>query len=418
MHSEYQPAKSQSTGKRSVRTSVSGTVPFLADRSDRETGTPRGAGAPVSLLAQKNSIPVCVESPIPDPAADPYLFIQGNKSHTAHSIGVDELSPSDNQDDHKQRLVKYAQAHKRTLEMSKWILEHVVAPGEMHLAKLGPESTLYHDRKKKLTDKKLLATDLKTCGDYLIFRDYYTVKQIRLHGMTSCKKHLLCPLCAIRRGAKSTKAYLDRLEVIQAAQTGLKAFLVTFTVKNGEDLKERYNHLQNSMKKYNLRRSNANTSKKHLPVEGNKALGAVWSYEFKRGAGSGIWHPHAHAIWLCRETPDQLQLRKEWQEITGDSHIVDVTPFEDQGDVVGGFLEVFKYAVKFSDMPLADNYHGYQVLNGRRLVASLGLFRGVVIPEKMTDDELEKLPYYEHFYRYMTKGYKLQKSKHNDGLPF
>src|SRR3546814_1097214 len=48
-------------------------------------------------------------------------------------------------------------------------------------------------------------------------------------------------------------------------------------------------------------------------------------------------------------------LSEQWKKITGDSFIVDVTPFHDQDDVITGFLEVFKYAVKFSDLPLADN---------------------------------------------------------------
>lgn len=333
-------------------------------------------------------------------------------------MGIDELAPSTDNKEHQERIDKYAKAHKRTLAMSNWIKEKIVAPGEIHLGNIPREDHRYPTYQKKLVDKKLLATDLRTCGDYLIFRDYYTAKQIRLHGMTSCKKHLLCPLCAIRRGAKSTQAYLDRLNIIKQAHGQIRAFLVTFTVKNGDDLRERYNHLQTSMKNYNLKRSRANTSARHPKVEGNKALGAVWSYEFKRGSGSGIWHPHAHAIWLCYDTPDQKQLRKEWAEITGDSHIVDVTAFKDQEDIVGGFLEVFKYAVKFSDMPLEDNYHGFQVLHGRRLVASSGLFRGVVIPEALTDDPLEQLPYFEHFYRYYAKGYKLKKTTHNDGLPF
>lgn len=311
----------------------------------------------------------------------PNMFIQGNKSHTSLSMRVCEASEASNTIDHQDRLQKYALAHKRAILMSNWIREN---------------------RSEK--NEKLLSTLLKDCGDYLIFRNYHTVNQIRLHGMTSCKKHILCPLCAIRRGAKSVKAYLDRLEVIKQSHRQIKAFLVTFTVKNGEDLQERYQHLQTSMKRYNLRRSNANGKGKHLPVEANKALGAVWSYEFKRGSGSGIWHPHAHAIWLCYDTPDQDKLRKEWQEITGDSHIVDVTPFSNQDDVVNGFLEVFKYAVKFSDMPLADNWHGYEVLNGRRLVASFGLFRGVQIPESMIDEPLEDLPYIELFYRYMPNG--------------
>jgi hypothetical protein len=295
---------------------------------------------------------------------------------------VCEASEPNTMAEHSLRLKKYAMAHKRAVDMSNWIKENRLEKNE-----------------------KLLATLLKDCGDYLIFRNYHTVNQIRLHGMTSCKKHILCPLCAIRRGAKSVKAYLDRLEVIKQAHGQIKAFLVTFTVKNGEDLQERYQHLQKSMKRYNLKRSDANANKKNLTVEANKALGAVWSYEFKRGSGSGIWHPHAHAIWLCYDTPDQDQLRKEWQAITGDSHIVDVTPFHNQDDLVGGFLEVFKYAVKFSDMPLADNWHGYEVLNGRRLVASFGLFRGVDVPESMTDEPIESLPYIELFYRYIPGGF-------------
>jgi hypothetical protein len=310
-------------------------------------------------------------------------LIHGNNSSTPPveplSERVSESPDNSAAKDHKARLERYALAHKRAVLMSEWI----------------------HQNKKK---QKPLIANLTECGDRLTFRAYYTVQQIKLHAMHSCKKHILCPLCAIRRGAKSTSAYLDRLEVIKQAHPNIKAFLVTFTVKNGPKLKERYEHLQTSMKKYNLKRSRANTSGKHLPVEANKALGAVWSYEFKIGEGSGLWHPHAHAVWLCYDTPDQEQLRKEWQAITGDSYIVDVTEFHNQADIVGGFLEVFKYALKFSDMPLDQNWHGYEVLHGRRLVSSFGLFRGVEIPESLTDEPLENLPYVELFYRYMTGG--------------
>jgi hypothetical protein len=56
---------------------------------------------------------------------------------------------------------------------------------------------------------------LSECGDYLAFRHYFTIDKVRLHGASFCMKHLLCPLCAIRRGSKALKAYLDRWEVIQ-----------------------------------------------------------------------------------------------------------------------------------------------------------------------------------------------------------
>lgn len=284
------------------------------------------------------------------------------------------------------RLSRYSMAHHRALDMADYIRTAFAGKKKINGLK---DSTF-----------DLLAAQLEKCGSYLLFRDYFQAGKIRLHSMISCRKHMLCPLCAVRRGAKSVKAYLDRLEIIQQEKPGLKAYLVTFTVKNGEDLLERYNHIQGSIRVYHQQRVQASYGKRS-PVEANKAAGSVWSYEFKRGKGSGLWHPHVHAIWLCEEVPDQVEIRKEWKAITGDSHIVDVTPFHDQNDVTGGFLEVFKYALKFSDMPLDQNWEGYSVLSGRRLVGSFGCFRGVQVPESMTDECLDDEPYVELFYRFV-----------------
>ena len=70
-----------------------------------------------------------------------------------------------------------------------------------------------------------------------------------------------------------------------------------------------------------------------------------------------------------------------------------------------------KYALKFADLPLADNWQAYRDLSNRRLVDSFGLLRGVVVPEELTDEPLEGLPYVEYFYRWMPKGYSLQRGK-------
>ena len=291
------------------------------------------------------------------------------------------------------RLDRYSKAHRRALAMSDYATE--LAANSV--------SKFSQDEVRKLAQR------LQSCGEYLLFRDYYTVGKVRLHAARFCKKHLLCPLCAIRRGAKMVKAYLDRLEVIKAERPNLKAYLVTLTVKNGPDLLERYTHLQRSVHKLHKTRTG-----KGQYSEACKADGAVWSFEFKRGANSKEWHPHMHAVWLAEEEPDKFELSKQWKAITGDSFIVDVTPFHDQEDVVSGFLEVFKYAVKFSDLPMEDNWHGYQVLAGKRLIASFGAFRAVEIPESLTDEPLDELPYIEHLYRYFAEaGY----SRVNDHKP-
>ena len=85
-----------------------------------------------------------------------------------------------------------------------------------------------------------VAQRVSTCGDYLVFRHFYTIDQVKLHGARLCLKHLLCKLCAIRRGAKYLAAYLQRFELLRAENPRLRAYLVTLTVKDGDDLKERF----------------------------------------------------------------------------------------------------------------------------------------------------------------------------------
>ena len=242
------------------------------------------------------------------------------------------------------------------------------------------------------------------CGDYLVFRHYFTVNRVKLHGASLCRKHLLCPLCAIGRGAKALKAYLDRWEAIQAAKPHLRPFLVTLTVKDGDDLAERFNHLHKSQRELWKRKQRGRGS----PLDGVE--GAVWSYEIKRGSGSGLWHPHLHMIALAEHQPDAHELAREWLNITGDSFIVDVRPIS-QYDPASGFIEVFKYAVKFSDQPPQDTVHAWVTLAGKRLLASSGCFRGVEVPEDLMDDSegLQDLPFVTLFYRYLrgAGGYSL-----------
>ena len=283
------------------------------------------------------------------------------------------------------RLDRYGRAHRRALHMSNYAQDQ----GDV-----------------KLSDK------LRHCGHWLNFRHYYTVDKVRLHAADFCKKHLLCPLCAIRRGAKYLKAYTDKLSVVQSQNAGLKAFLVTLTVKDGADLSERFRHLRDAMKRMTQARRNYLMAPDKRPhVEFAKALGGVHSIEFKRGKNSGLWHPHVHMVWLCHESPDQKKLSEEWLKLTGDSFIVDVRPFHDQNDVVSGFMEVFKYALKFSELPLADNWDAFITLSGKRLVDAFGLLRGVEVPDELTDEPLDDLPFIDLFYQYFDKcGYSLMKA--------
>lgn len=251
-----------------------------------------------------------------------------------------------------------------------------------------------------LPQHQAMAKTVKGCGNYLLFRHFFTVDVVKLHAASFCRKHLLCPLCAIRRGAKALAAYLDRFEAIKRTSAHLRPFLVTLTVKDGPDLRERFQHLHKSQRELWKRKQRGRGSVLDC------VQGAVWSYEVKRGQGSGLWHPHLHMIALSASAPDAEKLASEWHDITGDSFIVDVRPIS-QDDPASGFVEVFKYAVKFSDQEPADTVHAWETLAGKRLLGSAGCFRGVDIPEDLTDDpgDYLGLPYVDLLFRYLRGGY-------------
>ena len=291
-------------------------------------------------------------------------------------LGIESLS---------YKLQRYAGGKNRALDMAKYITNFHTGKGNAHRPTC------------EQSENKRLVAELESCASYLVFKNYYTINEVRLHAMKSCRKHLLCPFCAMRRGAKYLQAYLDRLAVVTAQNPRLRAYFVTVTIKNTESLEQGYTHLRNAMRKMMKQRSNALRGQKQ--VEFAKALGAVHSIEFKRGSGSGLWHPHAHMIWLCEIPPDAHKLSQEWLSLTGDSYIVDVR--ECYGEtLVDAFMEVFKYALKFTALPFADNWLAYQTLKGKRLIDSFGCLKGVEVPEKLTDDDLDE-PYLLMLYRFI-----------------
>lgn len=301
------------------------------------------------------------------------------------------------------RIERYSNAKGRQLE----IVKHLrgLANGKIQ------ESKTYTK-----IDYNKLSSKLGCCGNYLVFHQYYTIDKVRLAKASTCKDHLVCNLCAIRRGAKQVQAYLGRFTEIMANNPHLVPYFVTLTVKNGHDFSERFNHLQSSVK--SLLKSRRNFKSRGTGFnEFCKLEGAVYSYELTHSKKHG-WHPHLHMVVLVNKNdlvdfdpkrPKQSKLSKDWLSITGDSFIVDSRPI--LGDPAEGFCEVFKYALKYSSMSIDNNLTAYSYLKGKRLQGSFGEFRGVKVPNDSTDDLLSNLPYIELFYKYTKAGYSLKTTK-------
>jgi plasmid rolling circle replication initiator protein Rep len=255
---------------------------------------------------------------------------------------------------------------------------------------------------------------LRNCHSWMMFRDYFTTGKIKLSATNSCNNHLLCPLCAIRRAGRALKTYYGKYEECLRQNPKLRIYYVVLTIKNGHNLEERYNHLQKCVRKLITLRSDALKAKK-----GNKknayaldssladvAAGA-YSFEIKRGENSGQWHPHVNLLILTDQKLNYKKFHQDWRAITGDSTNLNIE-LKENGDKKA-FAEIFKYAMKFSEMEFQDTFTAWETLLGKRLFGCFGDFWGLKVSEdsEITDD----MPFIELFYTY--QGGKYRKSTQN-----
>lgn len=326
------------------------------------------------------------------------------------------------------RLARYTPARHRSLQMA------------TYLDGLDTRSAVAGSFKiRKISD------DLRGCGSWLEFQDFAPagLDESRLVSAYFCSRFRLCPLCAIRRSAKWIRHLLPRMQTVIAdyrRHTPTATLqLVTWTVRDGRSLRRRLEHLRASWQTLQQRRRlylswcNTRRGKPRAFTELAHADGILFSFEVKRGKGSGSWHPHIHAVVIAPHLLDQTAMRAEWESITRDSFMVDVRPFYSQSlfehsdqysrddieEALGNDLaEVAKYALKFQDLSIRDNWRAEHVLYGKRLRGSIGVFRGVDPDPSLLDDPLDMadLPFVLRIAQWEGDSYRTRTNNNPDVL--
>ena len=259
---------------------------------------------------------------------------------------------------------------------------------------------------------------MERCGIWLWFRHYVLSDEVRLHKGCYCNRRRLCQFCALRYGGKLLRDLTDRVGSLLEGPEGddLWPCLVTVTVKDGEDLAERLGHLRGGLRKLNERARKLRNMGRGRPSEFVKAVGRFGSIEIKRGKRSGLWHPHSHSVVLASDIIDQDELSRQWLEITGDSHVVDVRPLHcvETGEVtlerlLNDLCEVCKYTLKFADMAPVDIWNAYLVTKGKHLHESYGSLIFTAAErrrlEQQNDDPLDE-PFIDYLYQYADGEYQ------------
>ena len=338
------------------------------------------------------------------------MDIYENRQETKNPL-LSEILADDATEGHSKRLSRYAAAKARQLQVVDYIVQQNV-----------------------ISDKPLLVKEHKAldeCGGFLVFRHYYQLDKYRMLAGCTCKKHLLCALCAIRRAAKCVAVFSEKINHVTLGQE-YDTLLITLTIKNGSDLAERYNHLQGSFKKLLQKRKNALKAKPTQDTLLKHVSGAIYSYEVTI-SDDGEYHPHMHMIALVPKGVFSYQKRtikkkvvsvavdlwsglvEDWQEITGDSKIVDVRKIENEEDQISALVETFKYALKFSEMDVETQVACYLVLKSRRMIGSMGALFGVKLPENLNDELLPgEEKYVDLVYQYSGLNFGYQLTSHGE----
>ena len=313
------------------------------------------------------------------------------KAHISDTLAGDEIQAlqSADADQHRDRITRFG------------ILKHRSKLQEQFL---WTQVDFQSEGENEISNKALkAATKLKGCGQFLLFKNFYTIDQIKLSKFHVCGQHLLCPMCAGIRAARSMNRYLQRIDEIMRQNRKLKPVLITLTVKNGEDLQERFEHLTGSFRTL-LSRYRDYKKKGRGFNQFCKIDGGFYTTEYTFNKTTNQWHPHIHIFALINDWIDQEELAETWHEITLDSYIVDVRRVKKSKDkgYSEGVAEVCKYALKFSDLSLENTWDAFLTLKGKRLTGSFGSMHGVKISEKAVDEmPLEDLPYMEMLYRFV-----------------
>ena len=237
------------------------------------------------------------------------------KAHISNTLAGGEIQAlqSAKADQHRDRITRFA------------TLKHRAKNQENYLFTLAKFKENYEKDVKNEESIKALksAHKLNECGNYLLFKNFYTIGEVKLSKLRTCGQHLLCPFCAAIRASRAIQKYVERIDQVLQENRKLKPVLITLTVKNGSDLAERSEHLMKSFRTLLDRRRDYEKKGRGFN-EFCKVQGAMYSYENTYNEKTVEWHPHIHMFALVDQWIDQQEFSEYWHSLTGDSMVVDV----------------------------------------------------------------------------------------------
>jgi hypothetical protein len=256
------------------------------------------------------------------------------------------------------------------------------------------------------------------CGSHLILRKYLNLPEEseKLAGGIFCQQRHHCVFCCATNASRALSVGVPKLVSRLTDRRELRPAMLTLTCQQRSDLGRQADELLGAFQKWGERCRNYRKGRR-----GHSALahldGGILSCETKRAKwDNDKWHFHAHAIVMCEPGLTKEEFYPEWSELLGytanlDFRYCDSAKLIDEGkphdeivdQISSDCLEVFKYALKTTQLEYADRYEAAGILHGRKLVRPFGSMHGFKMPDDCTDDlsRYEGQPFLDRVFRYL-----------------
>ena len=223
------------------------------------------------------------------------------------------------------------------------------------------------------------------------FRRYLETGDVQLVSSNFCKYDRICIACATKRAMRMIKKFSEWMAQHNLYEKNWYYIVLTISHKQGNKLSDLMDRLM--LYKERLARAYRNSKRDNQPNKSffSKFDGMVISIEIAHKGKNG-WHPHIN-ILAC--SSDEISIEKgkyvkgdtnpillnERKEITGGtSYIHNIREIEVKKNHFSrsGIGEVFKYAIKFSDLTMEQLAEVMSVQSKKqyRFFATYGIFRG------------------------------------------
>lgn len=223
-------------------------------------------------------------------------------------------------------------------------------------------------------DGKDRSKALNECRLYSFFAR--NVETNRVHVISNSCRLRWCPICSTGRTGYIIHNLTPWMKKIKVPR------FMTLTMKHSNDsLSEQIGTLYRNFR----------TLRKHKWFR-KYVRGGVWFFQVKLSVNGEQWHPHLHCIIQGDYIP-KMELSKRWEQITGDSKIVDVKLVRDTENTAGYVARYSARPAQLSKYPNELRVEIFIAMHGRRLAGSWGTARGVSLspPTKVDSDKYVRI---------------------------